>query len=409
MTTRLLAVSVLALVSLAGCNPGHGGHTSKALTTAMDRQNAMKAGNEYEQAKQAYLAGEMDKADKYINRCIQLKPDVPKSYILKGRIMIEKSDLEQALVAFQQAEALDPRNIDVQYFQGIVYERFTQAEKALTHFTAAAEAEPANAQYAVAVAETLIDLDRLDDAEKFLTSRAASFEHNAGVKQTLGHIAMRRKDPETAVRIFNEARLLATDEPSILEDLVVAQIQTARFADAEFNIARLLKMEGNDGRRDLLQMRAKCLTMLDRPLEARDVLIELTNGEAGQRDSEAWIELGNVCYMIKDMNRTRQAWQRIVAIAPHRSEGWMLKALYQRRTGDLEGALKTVERAVERRGTSVDPLVLNGIILSDLGRPEEALACFTSAIAEEPDNTTAKQAIAAMSDAATDAPAGPNN
>ncbi len=402
MSNRLLAASVLALVAISGCAPGHGNSTGNALRQANERQAAVKAGNEFQQANQAYMAGEMDKADKYINRCLQLNPSVAKSYVLKGRIMIEKGDLEQALIAFQKAEAIEPKNVDSQYYQGIVYERFTQPENALKHYQAAADLEPANAQYAVASAECLLDVGRMDDAEKFLTSRAASFEHNAGIKQTLGHIAMRRKDPEAAVRIFNEARLLASDDSSILEDLVLAQIQTSRFADAEFNISRLLKMEDNAGRRDLLQMRAKCLTMLDRPLEARDVLIELTNGEEGQRDAEAWIELGNVCYTIKDMNRTRQAWQRIVAIAPHRSEGWMLKALYQRKTNDFEGALKTVERAVERRGTSVDPIVLQGLILTDLGRADEARAKFASALQEQPDNNAAKRAFAAVSDMESD-------
>jgi tetratricopeptide (TPR) repeat protein len=143
-------------------------------------------------------------------------------------------------------------------------------------------------------------------------------------------------------------------------------------------------------------MRARCLTHLDRPLEARDVLIELTSGDEGQRDAEAWIELGNVCFSIKDMNRTRQAWQRIVAIAPDRAEGWMLKALYQSRTNDNEGALKSVTRAEERRGESVDPLVLKGVILHDLGRIEDAKACFAKVLELEPDNQAAKNAFASV-------------
>lgn len=394
MMTRLSAVSLLALAALTGCKGGHGQHTSTQLNAVTNRQNAMKAGNEYDQAKQFYLAGQFEKADKYINKCIQLNPGVAKSYILKGRIQLETGDLEQALTAFQKAEVVDPKNVDAQYYQGIVYERFAQLDKALTHFTAAAEADPADAQYAIAVAETMMDLGKVDEAEKYLTTRGPSFEHNAGIKQTLGHIAVLRQDYENAVRLFNDARLLAADDATIVEDLVHAQIQTGRYLDADFNIARLLKEKDNTGRRDLLKLRARCLTMLDRPLEAREVLVELTSGDEGQRDADAWIELGQVCYGIKDMNRTRQAWQRIVAIAPHRTEGWTLKALYQRRTGDLEGALKTAERAVERRGNDVDPLVLQGLILSDLGRNSEARACFASALQEEPDNSAAKQAFA---------------
>lgn len=402
MLKRFITVcTVLSLVSLGGCAAGHGKSTTEALNKAQSRQAQLKAGNEYDQAWQAFLAGEMDKSDKYVNSSIKTCPSVPKSYVLKGRIQLEKGDLEQAMLAFQKAEALDPKNIDSKYFQGIVYERFTQPDKALEQYQAAAELEPANAQYAVATAETLVDLGRLDDAENFLTSRAGSFEHNAGVKQTLGHIAMLRGEHEKAVKIFSDARLLASNDVAITEDLVHAQISTARYADAEFNIAKLLKTPSNKDRRDLRQMQARCLMNLDRPIEARDVLIELTSGEEGQRDAEAWVELGNVCFMIKDMNRTRQAWQRIVAIAPEKAEGWMLKALYQKRTGDMPGALKTVARAVERRGDNIDPLMLQGAIQLELGRTADAKQSFALALQQDPENTSVKNALAGVPDGST--------
>ena len=74
----------------------------------------------------------------------------------------------------------------------------------------------------------------------------------------------------------------------------------------------------------------------------------------------------------------------------------MLKALYQSRTNDNEGALKSVTRAEERRGESVDPLVLKGVILHDLGRIEDAKLCFAKVLELEPDNQTAKNAFASV-------------
>lgn len=399
MLKRIATVcTILSLASLGGCQAGHGRSTSEQLKKAQERQAQLKAFNQKDQAWQAFLAGEMDKADKYINGAITTCPSVPICYVIKGRIQLEKGDLEQAMAAFQKAELLEPKNVDSKYFQGIVFERFSQPDKALEQYQAAAELEPANAQYAVACSEMLADLGRLDDAETYLTSRNASFEHNAGVKQTLGHIAMLRGDHEKAVKLFSDARLMASDDSAILEDLVHAQISTGKYADAEFNIAHLQKIAANKDRRDLRQMRARCLINLDRPIEARDVLIELTSGEEGQRDAEAWIELGNVCYMIKDMNRTRQAWQRIVAIAPERNEGWMLKALYQKRTGDLPGALKTVARAVERRGDNIDPLMLQGAIQLEMGKTAEAKHSFGLALQQDPANDSVKSALANVPD-----------
>jgi tetratricopeptide (TPR) repeat protein len=140
----------------------------------------------------------------------------------------------------------------------------------------------------------------------------------------------------------------------------------------------------NKNRRDLKQMRARALTKVDRPLEAREILIELTGDAAGQKDVEAWIELGNVCFVLRDMNRVRQSAARIVALAPNRPDGYMLRALMQRRNGDLNAALDSAERAVERRGSSVEPLLVRGLVMKDLGRDTEAAANFQQAMRENP-------------------------
>lgn len=386
-----LLIAGLGTAVLAGCQ-GHGKYTTEHLAKANQRVQGMKAASEYQQAQQAFLAGDLDKALKLVDRSLQINPSVPQTHVLKGRILIERSELESALLCFQQAEALNPDAVEAHYYQGIVLERFQQPEKALVKYQKAAELEPSNAQYVVAAAEMMVDLNRLDEAEQYLTSRSASFEHNAGVRQTLGHIAMLRGDAKKAVELFNQARLLAPDDPVVLEDLIHAQIMTGQFAEAEFNLGRLLKAPSNKDRRDLQHLRAKCLTRLDRPLEAREILIALTSDDAGQKDVDAWIELGAVSYTLKDQNRLRMAAARVMALAPARHDGFTLRALWQRRGGDLNGALESLAKAVERRGTAIEPLMLQGLVLQELGRDSEARAVFAAVLAEDPNNESAREA-----------------
>jgi tetratricopeptide (TPR) repeat protein len=374
---------VLAVLALAGCS-GNGKYTSEHKERSKERAAGMKAANEYEMGRQAFLVGDMDKALRATDRSITIHPGVARSHILRGRIMIEKGDLESAISSLQTAAEVEPENVEAQYYLGIVFERYSQGDLALEHFRKAADLEPANAQYALATAETMVDLGMIDEAEAFLNSRSPSFKHNAGVRQTLGHIALMRGDLERAVELFGEARLLAPDDWVVLEDLVQAQLAAGHFADAEYNLSRLLNVPENKNRRDLKQMRARALTKVDRPLEAREILIELTGDAAGQKDVEAWIELGNVCFVLRDMNRVRQSAARIVALAPNRPDGYMLRALMQRRNGDLNAALDSAERAVERRGSSVEPLLVRGLVMKDLGRDTEAAANFQQAMRENP-------------------------
>jgi Flp pilus assembly protein TadD len=391
-----VCLGLAALVALSGCAK-HGKHTSPALVNATNRVDAIKAGNAFDQGRQAFLAGDLEKSRKLVDNSITINPNVAKSHVLKGRILIEQSDLEGALLSFQRAEALEPTNVEAQYYMGIVYERFSQPETALTHYTKAAELEPSNPQHVVAAAEMYIDLGRLDEANTFLADRKANFDHNAGVRQTMGHIAMLRGDASSAVSLFNDARLLAPDDSGILEDLVHAQIATGRYPEAEFNLTRLLKVPDNVERRDLKQMHAKCLMALDRPVEARDILLSLTGDDAGKMDVEAWVELGNVSFVLRDLNRVRMAASRVNVLAPARFEGYMLRALWHRQQGDLTSALRCTEDAVSRRGTSVEPLLLHALVLEELGRYGEAKSSYKLVLTEQPSNAIATSAMSTMS------------
>lgn len=396
MLKRTLSlVALIGIAGLTGCS-GHGEFTQRAMREANSKMQGLKSANEYQQAEQSFLAGDLNKALKTVDRSLAINPSVDRSHVLRARILIEKSDLEGALTSLQKAEALNPKSVDAQYYMGIVYERFSQNEDALSHYLKAQELDQGNPQFAVAAAEMMIDLGRVDEAQTYLTTQGRAFDHNAGVRQTLGHIAMLKGDATAAVKLFNEARLLAPDDNVVLEDLIRAQIATAQYGEAQYNIERLLKVNDGKNRRDLKQMQARCLVNLDKPVEAREVLIQLTNDAEGQKDVESWIELGNVAYILKDQNRLRLASQRTLALAPARPEGYTLRALWLRRQNDLAGALTILDKAVELRGTETDPLMLRGLVLQEMGRLVEAHQTFAAVLEQDPSNETAKAAMASL-------------
>jgi Flp pilus assembly protein TadD len=381
----LTAAALLGAGGLAGC-VGHGKHTGEHLARAQDRMSALKAGTEWDRAKQQFLAGDLDGALKTVDGSIDMNDSVAKSHALRGRILLEAGRLEQSIPSFRRALAIDPEHVDAHYFLGIVYERFRQHEEALSHYEQAARIDESDPQYVIAAAEMLIELDRLEDAEALLESRAGVFEHNAGVRQTYGHIAMLRGNAEKAVELFSEARLLAPDDISVVEDLAMAQLAAGEYAEAEFSLRRLLSDESYRLRRDLQHARARCLMELDRLVEARRLLIDLTSDQAGQSDLQAWIALGRVAVRLEDERRVRDAGRRLFAMAPNRPEGHILLALWKRGQGDLEGALEYARTAVERSKRDAAPALLLASLLTDLGRHEEARSAVTLAASIEPNN-----------------------
>ena len=396
LTLVVAASALFGLAPLTGCS-GHGKYTQEHLDNSKLRVGELKSMHEYQQAHQAFLAGDLNKALIGADRSITINPDVPLSHILKGRILIEMNDLSGAEASLTKAAELDPKNVDAQYYLGIVAERGAQTGEARDRYMAAAVLAPTNAQYVVAAAEMMIDLGMLDQADTYLGQQASVLENNSAVRQTRGHVAMLRGDATAACDLFNQARMLAPDDPAILEDLVTAQIATSRFAEAEYNLSKLLQSPGYEVRRDLQHLRARCLLSVDRPIEARELYVQLTGSDEGAKDVNAWIELGNVSYLLRDERRLRDSSLRVIALAPEKHEGFTLRGLYHRRRGELEQSLENFDKAVERRGAETQPLVLRGLLLEQLGRLEDARASYESALKQNPDDTGVSQLLAALS------------
>lgn len=369
------AATIIALggVSLLlGACGGQGNFTREGASLANERMSVMKSATEWEMGRQAFLAGDLEKALRKVDASLALNEGVTKSHVLKGRIMIEKGELGQALKSLHTAETLDPQDPDAQYYLGIVFERLNRPEEAVEHFMNAAELDDYNPGHAVAASEMLVDLDRVEEAKQYLLGMPMAGE-NAGIRQMLGHIALIQDDPKKAVEFFGQARLLAPDDAAIQENLIRAQMLVGQFAQAELNIAALRKSTANAERRDLKLLHAEALLAVNRPVESRTLYQELLNDPDMVSDVSAWIGLGNSAYLIGDQRTLRRASARVVALAPSSHEGYALWALCHRRDGNFTKALTAIDSAIERQPDNASFFAMKAMILSDMDRNAEAV------------------------------------
>jgi tetratricopeptide (TPR) repeat protein len=207
---------------------------------------------------------------------------------------------------------------------------------------------------------------------------------------------MVKSEPEKAVDYFKEAQLLAPDDMTIVEDLMRAQLATGQYANAEYNIRILLQNENYAKRRDLLHMQAKCLMSVDRPVEARTILVGLTTDSEGARDVEAWVDLGNACIALNDTTRLKTVSSRLMAMAPNRYEGYLMRAVLLKKEGNLAGALDAANGAVDRCKVDATALIFKGMLLQDMNRIPEARQAYSLAVAREPNRAAARELLAAL-------------
>lgn len=376
-------LAAMVLLGPVGCS-GQGNYTREGASVAKERMNAMKSATEWEMARQAFVAGDLEKALRKVDASLALNQNVVKSHVLRARIMIEKGELGQSLRSLHTAITLDPQDADAHYYLGVTFERLNRPEDAAEHFMTASEVDDYNPGHAVAAAEMLVDMNRTEEARQYLLGLPAT-EDNAGIRQMLGHIALIQGDPESAVRFFSQARLLAPDDQAIQEDLIRAQMQVGEYAAAELNIAAMRKGKVNATRRDLMQLHAEALMGVNRPVEARALYQELLADPNMVSDVQAWIGLGNASYLVGDQRTLRRAASRVVALAPTSFEGYALWALCHRRDGQFDKALASIDQAITRAPEDPSFHALRAMILADMDRTGEAVQAARRAAQLDPD------------------------
>src|SRR5262245_34933331 len=102
----LFGAAAFSVLPLSGCTAMSEG-TTEQTSQAKVAAEARKAALEYDQARQAYTGGDMKKALKCIDRSLAINSAVPKSHVLRGRILMEQGNLEEAEKAHKRAFELD--------------------------------------------------------------------------------------------------------------------------------------------------------------------------------------------------------------------------------------------------------------------------------------------------------------
>lgn len=346
MRTRLFPRALVALtlgtLLLTACNgPTKAGQEARAQ--AQDRMHRATSVIVFDQARQSFESGQFDRALKEVDEAIYRTPEEPRYWVLRGRINLEKGRLEGALADFTKAAEVKPDFAEAYYFQGIVQERWSSEDKALTCYRKAAELDATKVGYALACAEVLVTAERYEEAQAELEPKLAYFENNAPMHQLLGKIAMLRQEPKVAATHFNRAMLIDPKLPMILDNLVRAQFDAGDWNECLQNVRRLQR-EGVGGRTvELMRTEGRCLAMVGRNNDARIVFSEITRDHA--EDAEAWIDLAAVSWELGDMSRVQICAQRLLRVAPDRYEGYVFLGLVEERGGNHATAKEWFQKA----------------------------------------------------------------
>ena len=397
VTATLLTAATLA----GGCASGN--PRGQWNDSAEARWSAMRSTALVEMAQGQFDGGQLDLAEATIRDAAAIAPDDPRVHLLAGRIALENGLLERAYHHFGDClekatpaadpsadddapapEPAGPHAADAYYFRAVVLQRWQRGGEALADYRAAAELDPERPRRVLAVAETLVALDRVDEAARLLEDKKTYFDQNAAVRALLAHIQTLRGEHALAVDNFREATLLDPENLRIKEELAFAQLKVERFADAAETLRELTARDVNAGRDDLTRALARAEAANGRHREARDVLSRLTRRNPGS--ARDWLSLGDVCWKMDDLGGALIAANRAVALEPRRAEGYLLAGLVWQKRARHHEALQMFDAAADVAPNNPTPVILRGITLQQSDRVAAAAEAYREALRIAPED-----------------------
>jgi len=401
----ILAVSLAASVALAtACAPRAAGKEARKEADARFQRTTSLVS--FDQAKQSFEAGELDKARKDIEAAIARSAREAKYWSLLGRIELESKKLERALEAFGKAIECDPKLAEPYYYRGIVYQRWSDNTKAIEDYLKASELDPERIAYLLAAAEIMVAERRLDDARMLLLPKLAYFEHNAAMHELLGDIAGLSGDAKSAAISYERAVVIDPEAPLVGDKLVSALFDSGDYhkclETARRHRERAARAE-TTGKRfvaslESMRLEGRSLAMLGRTQEARTVFSDTVREYP--EDTGAWRDLASAALELGDLARAQSAAERLVALASDDPAGYLLRGMVAEQKGLFEEAVRWHRLACDRAPKDIESKVSLAVALSRAGRRDEAIRMLNDLVASNPQSELAKQALTVVTETA---------
>jgi tetratricopeptide (TPR) repeat protein len=381
----VLALAATVIASAAGC--GLTPNKERWIQEAEKRQGVMNAQLNFDQAEHSFKTGQFDTALEQIERAITQNPESAVNHLLLGRIYIETNALENSIDALEEAQELDPELADAHYYAGIVFQRWSDDERAYDEYLTAFELDPDSVHYLLAAAESLVALERYEEAKDLVHSKLTYFEHNSALRHLLGQVAIIEGRSADAADYLEEAWLFNPEDDLLLEDLAYAQYTAGRYAKC-LNSIRDLRERGGGRRPELIHFEALCLTRMERLKEAHTLYRNLTG--LVPSDTDVWVDFGTLAWELGDYHRLALCGARLAALAPERYEGYLFKGVNESHHGNLEEAIALLRDAAERSEGAPIPYVMLGRVLQDAGDYDGAREAYETCLQLDPSNEPAR-------------------
>lgn len=396
----LVSTAILAGLLLAGC--ASSGQPSRK-EQARANWNEARARVLLNLASDQYAHGNLVDARKTVSDGLKLSDSVAGLFILQAKLDIEDGQLQSASNALKLATRLAPRDPEPHYLNGIVAERWQQGEEALASYRQASQRAPAEMAYLLAVAESLLSLDRAPEAAAALEERLVFFESSAPIRDMLGQIYQEMDRHADAAELYRQASVLAPEDAAIRERHALALVQACEWRKAADVLERLLSRPEHAEQASLNIALAECRLQQGNASAARAAFTKATRIDP--KSATAWLGVGKSALATGELERVEYAIQQVEAQRPTgrtAADVALLRGYLHLKQDRVEEAARSFAAAGRIEPQDPMPQVMYGLCQQRLGKTDEAKRYYTQALKLDPDDTLARELLNALARTDTD-------
>ncbi len=296
-------------------------------------------------AKIFYSMNNTSKAEKFLKKMLQFKPNDLEVHILLANVYTKQRDYSSAISAFKKIIELDADNDDAQYGMGLVHMKMMNWKDAISALEKAVALNPehSDAYFQIASAhQKLEEFDKATEAYKKFIATNPSQPFDA--YNRLGLCQMELKQYSEAVTSFREA--LKGNPADMDITFKMAQSydksgQTERAAEIYYKLAEMNPKAAWGYYNTILNM-YNSAKMPEKAAEAAKKMVELN-----PNDSDALYNLGFMFVQMKKYNEAIETLDKVLALNPgmeyaHLNISFSYYSLKQYKKA-IEAYTKTVE------------------------------------------------------------------
>jgi tetratricopeptide (TPR) repeat protein len=190
-------------------------------------------------------------ADEFLRAATKLKPT---SHVDQGRATawlalahaIQDRNPEEAIDAYHQASALQPKDAEPHLAAGQLYEAQNKFADAEHEYKQALSLDPASEDAVVGLANVYMRSQRLPEAEDYLKKAAAQRPNDAVAHIQLGRVLAADQKYDDAVTELQTGLKLAPNDIAARRDLADVYLDAGKYAEADALYRSLLSAQPND-------------------------------------------------------------------------------------------------------------------------------------------------------------------